>query len=489
MHREFCPNCGNRIQFSMGDIVGTAQDQAAQRRGTSLNQSLRTAIFFLITALAILQGIFYVCDKRLVFDGSELPSIQANATVAGASVANTIELKPFVEPHPLPTINSDAPRVLQHRKEPMRSILRTANRGASKDIDAAIERGLQFFTKTQDSDGGWPVAIMPTNSLQGETGEYKWGRLGVSSLVTLAFLGDGNCWVRSTREEKLYYADTVQKAVRYLVTVQDPETGRFGSTDKLFMYNHAMATLAVTEAAALSGDRELLERATKAVDYLVKTQTGDGGWEYFGKKDSDLADISISSWPLQALHAARDAGIKVPDDTFARALAFYRKSSKGERAIYRLNKDDGFYLPSRNGMVLMMRELCGDNTSLPDVAAMRTKLSYDFPKVKPGWGVGWNPRSKDASERAKFNPYELYFCTYAMFFGGGKEWLEWNTHMTRAMLDMQDGDGCWRANDVFSQQGGTWYSTAMSILTLQVHHRLLHAVATEHEGPAKPQAE
>ena len=97
-----------------------------------------------------------------------------------------------------------------------------------------------------------------------------------------------------------------------------------------------------------------------------------------------------------------------------------------------------------------------------------------LPNVKPGWGRGWRPGASPSEDKAResYDPYALYFATYGMFFLGGKDWEVWHDPMRHAVLEMQDGDGCWRTNDTYTNQAGFIYSTALSILTLQVYYRI-----------------
>src|SRR5262249_42562736 len=154
--------------------------------------------------------------------------------------------------------------------------------------------------------------------------------------------------------------------------------------------------------------------------------------------------------------------------TFEKSLDFYTKLTKGDRGVYNFQLDDGQYLAGRSGMVLMIRQLLGDKAGHQDIKALSGRLVTALPKVKPEWGRQWNPKtSKDGLERAKFDPYMMYFSTEGMFFAGGKDWEDWNRLAPQAVITMQDIDGAWRANDGYSNQGGTCYGTALCILTLQ----------------------
>lgn len=475
---EFCPNCGQRIVVTMEEIITSSQDDLATRRGESLNGKLRVGILVVIFLITVLYGFIYLLDKPLVFDGSQLPSIQANAvTSANSNNVDSIE-KPFVEPRPLPPVPQSVVRVLGHRREPIRSALRNANGGKEAEYDKAIRNGLAFLGKYQETDGGWPVAIFPRNWPQAESVDFKWGRVGVSSLALLAFFGDGHTWLPDDAGRNDQYFDVTRKAVKFLLAAQDPTTGRFGAGEGErvhFMYNHGMATLALAEATALSGDPELKAHLEKAIAYIVKTQTSNGGWNYYGHQDSD--DISVSVWQVQALAAAREAGLAVPDESLTRALSLFRSATKGDRVLYRLEHDDNIFTPSLNGMALMLRQLLGEDPANPELKALAARIATTVPKTKPEWGRDWTPASKEAVDRAKFDPYMLYYCTYGLFFLGGTDWEEWNKAASKALFNMQANDGSFRANDINSLKGGTYYATALCVLTLQVQHRIVHAVS------------
>ncbi len=478
LRAEFCPNCGQRVIMSMDDIIASSQDDFAHRQGDELIGKLRAGIAIMLILLAVVIGVIVLFDKKLRFDGSTLPGMPANAPLASASTGEGVE-KPFVDPRPLPTIPPASLRVLGHRVNVMRAQLRVSNGGSAPEYEKAIKNGLTFLRSKQEMDGGWPVSLTPSNMPTDGTADFKWGRVGVSSLAMLAYLGDGHTWIVDDPMHRSPYADVMKRAAVYLLSTQDMETGRFGAGEGHFMYNHAMATLAMSELSALTGANEFRVRATKAVEYLIKTQTKRGGWDYYGHTDSQIDDISVSAWAVQALAAAREAGIAVPNETFDKALIFYSQLTKGERGIYNFQQDDGQYVPARSGMVLMIRELLGEGPSNQDIKVLSSKLVTSIPVIKPEFGRSWNPKSKNAADRAKFDPYMMYYCSYGMFFFGGHDWDDWNTKASQAIFDMQDVDGAWRANDGYSLQGGTCYGTALCVLSLQVHHRIVHSISTK----------
>ena len=84
-------------------------------------------------------------------------------------------------------------------------------------------------------------------------GSYDWCTPGVTGLCLLAFLGSGH-----TLDDGKY-SDVVQRAVGYLRAIQDPD-GCYGARDGHYMYNHAIATLAMAEAFRASRKGDMARR-------------------------------------------------------------------------------------------------------------------------------------------------------------------------------------------------------------------------------------
>jgi hypothetical protein len=243
------------------------------------------------------------------------------------------------------------------------------------------------------------------------------------------------------------------------------------------LFNHGLATLAMCEAAGLTGDPYVRESAQKGVEHILKTQTPDGGWNFLSKKEGD-SEVPLSSWNVQALCAAKEAGLTVPEDAMRRALEFYRKSTlterTGVRVSWSIKNDDKLDRPSLTAVALCVRQLLGEDPRAADMQAIIAKLQDNMPASKKEWGVGWVPNATriDDDGRAKFDPYYNYFATQGMFCRGGKDWEAWNNALVKALPEMQDADGCWRLNDVFTRQAGFVYSTALSIMALQSYYRI-----------------
>ena len=79
------------------------------------------------------------------------------------------------------------------------------------------------------------------------------------------------------------------------------------------MYAHAIATVALCEAAGMTKDPAVKAKATMAVGYIVDAQGRNGSWGYTGPAPSE-GDTSIVGWQIQALASAKLAEIKFDKD-------------------------------------------------------------------------------------------------------------------------------------------------------------------------------
>ena len=167
-----------------------------------------------------------------------------------------------------------------------------------RDVREIYNKGLQYLVKTQTQEGSWAG---------GQTGP------GVTGLGLMVFMASG--------EDPNFgqYSGNVRRAVRSLITAQDPNTGYLGNS----MYHHGFGMLGLAEAYGAVDDRRVwpdgkkgrtigqsLELATRAALTSQKNNPL-GAWRY--SPSDTQADTSVSGAVLVGLLAARNAGIEVPN--------------------------------------------------------------------------------------------------------------------------------------------------------------------------------
>ena len=176
----------------------------------------------------------------------------------------------------------------------------------------AAERGLAYLAETQNRDGGWGGGRS-----RGGSGSQS----AMTGLAGLAFLAGGNTPGRGE------YGKNVSRAVEWVVrntdnagVIRNPQSPIHGT-----MYGHGFACLFLAEVYGMTGDRRVKRSLQKSVKLMVRCQNPQGGWRYNPTPQS--ADLSVTVCQIQALRAARNAGIKVPEKTIQKAIKYVRDSA------------------------------------------------------------------------------------------------------------------------------------------------------------------
>ena len=289
--------------------------------------------------------------------------------------------------------------------------------------EQAIARGLEYLEKTQRPDGSW-----------GSPPEYS---TALTSLSVLAYLACGHLPGRGR------YGPQVNRGIEYVLRSARPSGYiAVGSSN---MYNHGLSTLMLAEVLGETERREVRDTLEKAVDLIINTQNGRGGWRYQPRIADD--DISVTVMQVMALRAARNVGVDIPVETIDRAVAYVKSCA---------NKDGGFaYQPgggsgfARTGAGLCSLQVCG---------------RYDAPELQPG--LNYLFAHKDDKDISFFF-YGLYYSSYAVYQAGGEYWDSWYRDISQKLLVLQQKDGSWRG------EAGSEYGTAMGVLVLAIPYRYL----------------
>ena len=97
------------------------------------------------------------------------------------------------------------------------------------------------------------------------------------------------------------------------------------------MYSHGFGTLFLAEAYGMTHRPEIREKLQKAVRLIIDSQNLEGGWRYQPVRHD--ADLSVTICQINALRAARNAGLFVPKETVAACIRYVKRSQ---------NHDGGF---------------------------------------------------------------------------------------------------------------------------------------------------
>jgi len=315
---------------------------------------------------------------------------------------------------------------------------------------SAVDSALHWLAVHQEADGSW-------DPKKYEGSDYP---VGVSGLSLLAFMGGGH----TTRRGE--YRRQVLKGMEWLLAQQNPD-GRVGTT----MYEHAIATIAFCEALGRAQDESMATAARRAVVWIERVQLSDGGWRY--QPDSQISDVSVTAWVIQALKAARLANVKFDPRIYAEALLFVdaltdRGAGPGSSGAvgYTYEAAQNYQNNPHPAMTcagMVIRQFSGAGVK-SQVLAKGAALTRQMP---PDWG--------------RKNFYLWYYATYAMHNMGDENRVWWNKRIRDVLLTHQsregDNAGSWDPKgDAWGGNGGRIYTTALGALCLEVYYRYSDAL-------------
>jgi hypothetical protein len=217
---------------------------------------------------------------------------------------------------------------------------------------------------------------------------------------------------------------------------------------------HALATMLLCEAYAMTNDARLAEAAQRGVKFLESLQYQDsGGWGVVG---DDGPNMVATAWCVMALQSAKRANLAVEPNTKRLVEKFLSKMQTEEGAFY------GAIKPGKEAKATAAGLLC------------RCLLGWTGKKPALVRGAEYlaTPGTIGDDVEARF------FATQVMFHAGGDLWKTWN-RSTRDMLftaQARDGRdlGSWSFhNDASAKTHGRLWHTALSALTLEVYYRYL----------------
>ncbi|MFT7668118.1 MAG: hypothetical protein ACI8X5_000805 [Planctomycetota bacterium] len=358
--------------------------------------------------------------------------------------------------------------------------------GGSLMTEAAVAAGLDYLASIQDEVGFWGDA---------RRRDKKYGSVfvGKTGLALLAFLGAGH-----TQESRSAHSPVVERALEFLLAIQRNDTGHFGRTSA---YSHGIATYALAENYALTGDTRLKEPLERAVVQILRNQEQSnrdkrrfGGWSYYGS-NSQHSDgwprVSVSAWQVMALESSRLAGLAVPNRAFSEARDFLAAAMDGRRGSFRYSHDpnrlNGSYaiLPGSTPAALFALSLLGE-----DLDSRRYAPAWDFLAERSPTDYRYTTDAEFVSQ-AQGNLYFWYYGSLASLRRGGKTWQKWNVRLKETLLDSQRSDGSWEPISIYARnyaadnRGDASYTTAMNVLSLEVYYRYFTPLLQANQAPAR----
>jgi hypothetical protein len=322
----------------------------------------------------------------------------------------------------------------------------------------AIDRGLKWFADQQNRDGHW----------EANGGQYP---TAMTALAAMTMLMEGS----TLREGK--YADHLRRSVDWLMD-RAQNSGLIGNPNNpteaaRYMYGHGFSLLFLSCVYGEEEDadrRKKLEKLlTKAVEFTGKAQTTRGGWGYVSAADgSDFDEGSVTITQLQALRAARNAGIVVPKSIIDKAVKYLEQSTTPRGGvIYSLahgNAATGGERPPLTAAAIACAFSAGEyNSSLA-----KRWLEYCKKNIPIGRG------------RIGHDEYLHYYYSQAMYILGDNgyarlfpkaaeddqlTWSKYKAGMFEHIVNSQNRDGSWSGGYI-----GPTFTTATYLTILQLEN-------------------
>jgi hypothetical protein len=297
----------------------------------------------------------------------------------------------------------------------------------------AIDKGLKYLLSVQNKNGSW----------DGDGEGYR--AVGITSLALMAFMS------KAQFPGSGPYAKPLDRGKDWLLKYAKARPdGYLGTT----MYEHGLATLALSEMWGMTRDKKdddaIKKALEKAVDVILRSQNPGGGWRYQPQADGG-EDTSCTQTVFHALASARQAGIMVPNETIAKVVKYFKFAHNAETGGFTYSPNGRLKVtPACTAGGAYCAQLAGQRDSEMVAAALRylKKLS---PGIFNGGGHYY---------------YAHYYAIQAVVQAGDKHYAEWYPQIRDALISRQQTNGAWH-------KGSTAYETPMAIIILATPHRYI----------------
>ena len=339
-----------------------------------------------------------------------------------------------------PESTAKPPMAAAETPPPPTRIKPAARDGAPELTDkasVAIDKGLKYLLKKQRKDGSW-------------------GSVAVTSLSLMAFMA---------RAEFPGYGPNgaaLNRAKDWLLKkAKESPSGYLGGS----MYEHGLATLALTELWGMTGDRDRDDAAIQkaieaAIDVILRSQNAGGGWRYKPTPNCGQ-ETSVTVMVFIGLASARQAGIAVPNETIAKVVRYLRSA---------VNKNSGGfnYIPAGRSAGLQNEtvactgggayaaQLAGERGTEIVLSALRYLKARSPAIIDSGFGHYY---------------YGHYYALQAMVQAGDDYYAAWYPLIRDALIRRQGADGGW--GTARGSKGDAKYTTPMAIIMLATPHRYI----------------
>ena len=327
----------------------------------------------------------------------------------------------------------------------------------ASEIDRAVARGLRWLADQQEPCGGWVgdaghkqgdgyAVYHSAEKCREEGGAF----MGVSALAGLAFLADGQT------PDRAPYDRLQDRLIDYLIAHQS-EFGYFCDGGSR-MYSHSFAVLFLTQAhgMCLRRQKEVEHALALAVQFTQEAQNENGAWRY--QPFTVESDLSVTVCQVQALRAARDAGIPVSSKVIDRVVEYVRAS--------RIEDEDdagAFYYKIYGRGARQVTTFAINAAAVTSLHSAGLYNDRDYGRAIDLIAEEY-PHLSDRYADHYYFWYGNYYAAQALFTEGGPRWRAYWKRLRDDLLARQQEDGSW-LNPVGP---GSAFATAVACILLRL---------------------
>lgn len=373
-------------------------------------------------------------------------------------------------------LNTKSPVILKSafadgRTSGTRGKFLTGGKYGDARTEAAVMKALRWLKKTQRADGAWNADPGKAANITAMTG-----------FALLCYLAHGET---PSSEE---FGDTVKKAIDFLLKAYDRKAKKFSHSDGN-EYTYPIAVYALSEAYGMTKYPDLKYIVEESVLRIIKSQSSTGAWDYKLNKNSTRDDMSYSGWCIQALKAAKMAGVH-PDGLDAcikKAIKCFQTRLYDDKRGFVYTYSQRNTSPGMAGVGCLAMQLLGYAREPQVRHALRVMANWK-PTFSKAEAKTFLPPGKDNSPQYYF--YYATQCKYQAGMGGmataedKRNWGNWNKAMKSIYPSSikNDGEimgpkgkkvmtGYWQNQDQYTPY--RTMGTCLAALQLMVYYRYL----------------
>ncbi len=318
----------------------------------------------------------------------------------------------------------------------------------TKDVLDVIERGRSYLADQQRSNGmigSRSGTVFP---------------VAVTSLACLALMAGGTVPGRGK------HGDVVAQGLNYVLQHSKGKRGQIRSPSNTRLHEHGYATLFLTQVYGMHpgsisvSQSELEEKIKRAIRLIEQSQKSNGGWGYH-PRSGGRHEGTVTITQIQALRAARNAGLKVKKSTIDKAVEYVKKSQSVNGGFqYRMGSSRETYALTAAGVSTInylgfYRDLKGTEEHKKISEMIKKGLDY-MERNEPSYGKRWYF-------------YGQFYASQAYYFAGEEKWESYYRDISETLVKKQKSNGSWQGR---RGRYSTLYD-AFALLILEIPFKML----------------